>query len=168
MAALIKSQWPVPGCATSALFSGLLTLPLHAVWSDGRRREEPVCLSQALPESANKTCPPLGTTAHLVASLLAWPAWPPAVHAAAPPFGPILSVPSDCSSPAACFGARFFLCGLQAHPQGSGWNFSPWPHPTSLVAGPLVSALPILTSLPKANIREGRAVKGCLRPQFTP
>lgn len=87
---------------------------------------------------------------------------------AAPPFGPILSVPSDCSTPAACFGARFFLCGLQAHPQGSGWNLSPWPHPTSLVAGPLVSALPILTSPPKANIWEGRAVKGCLRPQFTP
>lgn len=121
-----------------------------------------------LPESANKTCPPLGTTAHLVASLLAWPAWPPAVHAAAPPFGPILSIPSDCLTPAACFGARFFLCGLQAHPQGFGWNLSPWPHPTLLVAGPLVSALPILTSLPKANIWEGRAVKGCLRPQFTP
>lgn len=70
VATLTKGQSPVP-----APFSGL-TLPLCAVWSEGRHKEEQVCPPQALPESSNKMDPPLGTAAHPVVSLLAWPAHP--------------------------------------------------------------------------------------------
>lgn len=111
-----------------------------------------VCLSWALPESANKTCPPPGTTAHPVASLLAWPAWlPPLSTPAAPPFGPILS-------PLLCPSCLHLSNVLSLWPAGSApgvWTDSlPVVTPAQELR-PLVSALPTLTSPSKANIWEG-------------
>lgn len=51
---------------------------MYAGWRKGTEVEE-VCPSPALPQSSDKTCPPLDTTAHLVLSLLACLA-PPALH----------------------------------------------------------------------------------------
>lgn len=56
--------------------------PFPYTYSGWRKGTEvgQVCCSPALPQSSDKTCPPLGTTAYLVLSLLAWPAWPLALH----------------------------------------------------------------------------------------
>lgn len=98
VAALIKvpSRRSLTG-TLSAPFSGCLPCPPRCLIEARAPKQEQVCLSRALPESANEKCPLPGTTAHPVAALPGPQPSTPVV----PPWFAFWScpVPSDYSAP---------------------------------------------------------------------
>ena len=101
-----------------------------------------MCLSRALPESSNKTCPSLGTTVHLAVSLLAWPARPLAIHSHCTSLLAFWSclVPSDCSVPWSlpqlpAFEQDSFSVAFRLTPRAPD-SLCPWPHTTPVAAPP--------------------------------